>query len=150
MNEYEKKVVNKALKIMEEHHKPGEKLSSPSAAKNWLRLRLKDKKHEIFGCIFLDARKRIQHIEDIFTGTVHSTKIHARTIVEKAIEHNSDSIILYHNHPSGNAKPSQGDIILTRKLEEILKHMDITIVDHLVVSHSDSKSIYSMAKMGLL
>ena len=91
----------------------------------------------IWGSLF------ILYSRPLFQNTIHYIKI----ILKEAIEKTASGIIVCHNHPSGNMKPSQSDIKLTNKLKEACKLVDIPLLDHVIVSFS---SYYSFADEGLL
>jgi len=70
-----------------------------------------------------------------------------RIILKKALEHNAVNIVLCHNHPSGSLKPSRADEALTRKIKEAALLLDMTVVDHIIVSED---GYYSFADEGIL
>ena len=69
----------------------------------------------------------------MFQGTIDSTTVYPREVVKEALRLNAAKVILAHNHPSGNTDPSPQDIELTKKLKEILKIIDVKVLDHIVV-----------------
>ncbi|MFC1623571.1 RadC family protein, partial [Patescibacteria group bacterium] len=78
--------------------------------------------------------------EIISIGTVSASLVHPREVFEGAIKHNTSSIIVAHNHPSGDTEPSQDDIEVTKKLIHAGKILDIKIVDHVIVTSKEFKS----------
>jgi len=88
---------------------------------------------EHFLVIALDTKNKINGIQEISMGTVNSSLVHPREVFKVAILHNATGIILVHNHPSGDATPSKEDIMLTARLTEAGKMMDIPILDHLII-----------------
>ena len=97
--------------------------------KNW------DK--EVFVAFYLDTRNKIISREIVSIGTLNASVVHPREIFRTAIIRNACSIILAHNHPSGNVKPSNEDIEVTRKLKEAGVIIGIQLLDHLIVSRED-------------
>lgn len=130
---------------VEENKKPVITHSSDIA--NYLRAKLQHKKHEVFVAVYLNQSNRIQHHEVISTGGITGTVADPRIILKKALEHDATAIILCHNHPSGNLKPSRQDEALTRKIKEAAMYFDIRITDHIIVSED---GYYSFADEGLL
>ena len=104
-------------------------------------------RQERLGAAFLDSRQRIRRQREIFVGTVNSAMVSTRDIVRNAIEENAVAVVLYHNHPSGNARPSAEDVAFTRKAREALKLVDVELIDHIVVG---SHSFHSMREQGQL
>jgi DNA repair protein RadC len=82
----------------------------------------------------------------MFTGTINHTTVHPREIVKEALQLNAEAIILAHNHPSGGSEPSTQDISLTTTLTNILKIIDVRILDHLVVGDE----VTAFSDLGLL
>lgn len=97
--------------------------------KNW------DK--EVIVAFYLDTRNKIISREIVSIGTLNASVVHPREIFRTAIIRNACSIILAHNHPSGNVKPSNEDIEVTRKLKEAGVIIGIQLLDHLIVSRED-------------
>jgi DNA repair protein RadC len=122
-------------------------LNDTSAACQYVHAELADHPHEVFACLFLDSRNRLIIFEKLFTGTINSAQVHARELVRRSLDHNAAGLILAHNHPSGHAEPSQADCDLTRELSRILAVLDIRVLDHIVVGHTDT---VSMAARGLI
>lgn len=125
----------------------GNALQNPSDTKKYLMAQLRDRPHEIFACLFLDARHRVIAFEEMFRGTIDGASVHPREIVKRALAHNAAALILAHNHPSGVAEPSQSDQRLTQRLRDALRLIDIRIIDHLVVGDGQ---VASFAELGLL
>lgn len=102
--------------------------------------------YEVFGCLFLDNRNRLICIEYLFRGTIDGASVHPREVVKAALQHNAAGIILFHNHPSGVAEPSQADEFITRRLKKALGLIDVRVLDHLIIG----EQTYSFAEAGLL
>jgi DNA repair protein RadC len=97
--------------------------------------------------VFLNKANKINHFEIISKGGMTGTVADPRIILRKALERESTSIVLCHNHPSGNLKPSQADEDLTLKIKEAAKYFDIKVMDHIIVSED---GFYSFADEGIL
>jgi DNA repair protein RadC len=96
---------------------------------------LQHKSHEVFVALFLNQNNKILHTETISEGGIAGTVVDVRLLLRKALEYNTVNIILCHNHPSGNLKPSKEDIELTKKITTAAKLLDININDHIIVSN---------------
>lgn len=77
-----------------------------------------------------------------FTGTIDETPVYPRTVVRIALENNAHSVVLAHNHPSGVAEPSDGDVATTNVLREALSTVDIQILDHVIVADGEAVSLF--------
>ena len=113
----------------------------------FLQTTLKDYSYEVFAVIFLNQANKINHFEIISKGGITGTVADPRIILKKALEENATSIVLCHNHPSGNLKPSRADEELTKKIKEAAAYFDIKIIDHIIVSED---GFYSFADDGIL
>ncbi len=136
-----------AMKVLSARHHRGRTLKSPDDTQAYLRLRLADKRAELFGCLFLDNRHRLLELREMFHGTVDGTSVYPRVVVQQALEVNAAAVILFHNHPSGVAEPSQADERITRRLKNALELIDVRVLDHFIVAAGDS---VSMAARGLV
>ena len=108
---------------------------------------LQDQCREVFAVIFLNQANRINHFEIISQGGITGTVADPRLILKKALELYAVNIILCHNHPSGNLKPSKSDEDLTYKIREAAKFFDIKVVDHIIVSRD---GFFSFADEGMI
>ena len=122
-------------------------LSCTSSVRRFLRLKLAHLPREVFACLFLDSRHRLIRFEILFLGTLDRASVHPREVLRRALELNSAAVILAHNHPSGIAEPSASDLTLTHDLIDLLKRIDVRVLDHLVVGRG---SEVSFAERGLL
>ncbi|MBK8086682.1 MAG: DNA repair protein RadC [Chitinophagaceae bacterium] len=114
---------------------------------HYLQAQLKDKQHEVFAVAFLNRANKINHIEIVSEGGITGTVADPRIILKKALEHNAVNIVLCHNHPSGSLQPSRADEVLTKKIKEAAMLLDMTVVDHIIVSED---GYYSFADEGIL
>ena len=113
----------------------------------YLQSMLQHKKHEVFAVVYLNRANKIIQLEIISEGGLTGTVADPRIILRKALEHSATSIILSHNHPSGNLKPSRQDEDLTSKIKEAAQYLDISVIDHIIVSE---EGYFSFADKGLL
>ena len=121
-------------------------LSSPVQAADFLMHHLRDLKREVFAIIYLDTRHQVIDYEELFLGTINGATVHPREVIRSVLEHNASAVILAHNHPSGVAEPSQSDTLLTKKLQESLDLIDVSLLDHLVIGDGE---YVSMSDRGL-
>jgi DNA repair protein RadC len=122
-------------------------LDAPAKVKDYLRLQLAQRDHEVFGVLFLDAQNHLLGFDEMFRGTLTQTSVYPREVAKRALEINAAAVILAHNHPSGAAEPSRADEFLTQSLKSALQMIDVRVLDHLVVGHAD---VVSFAERGLL
>ena len=95
--------------------------------------RLKGKKREHFLTLLLDTRNRLIRVATVSMGSLDSSIVHPREVFKEAISASAASVIFVHNHPSGDAEPSEDDIELTRRLVEAGKVLGIAVLDHVIV-----------------
>lgn len=105
-----------------------------------VREKLKDKKKEHFLILCLDTRNNLIKIGNISTGTLDSNLVHPREVFKEAIQSLASSIILVHNHPSGNPEPSDADIDITKRILETGKVIGIDVLDHIIIANKKSLS----------
>ena len=148
LNRTEKDAVIKlALSVLADRHRAGRALSSPEQTRDFLRLKLVDRKHEVFGALFLDNRHRVIRVAEMFQGTIDGASVHPRVVAQRALELNAAAVVFFHNHPSGVAEPSHADEAITRRLREALALVDVRVLDHFVVAAGES---VSFAERGLI
>jgi DNA repair protein RadC len=122
-------------------------LTSPGSVRDYLRVALAHRAHEVFVCIWLDAQHKVVGTEEAFRGTLTQTSVYPREIVKRALARNAAAVIFAHNHPSGVAQPSQADELLTRNLKEALALVEVKVLDHFIVAGNQA---ISFAERGLL
>ena len=108
---------------------------------------LRDLMHEEFWVIALNRSNKIVGRKKIGSGGIDSTIADVRIILKYCIDQSSSAMVLCHNHPSGNLQPSESDIRLTKKIKQAAECMDITLLDHLIISES---GYYSFADENML
>ena len=122
-------------------------ITHSGAVARFLQARFADLPQEVFAVIFLNQANRIIHFETVSSGGLTGTVADPRIILKKALDEQAVSIILCHNHPSGNLQPSQADRELTAKIREAARLFDIKLLDHIIVS---TEGYLSFADEGLL
>jgi len=143
----QKALIASVLSFLAKRHQPGETLGSTEQTRQYLCLKLADKKTEVFGCVFLDCRHRILEDCELFHGTIDGAAVYPRVVVQTALTLNAAAVVFYHNHCSGVAEPSAADEMITRRLKEALALVDVRVLDHLIVSADQSMSF---AERGML
>ena len=108
---------------------------------------LLDLNHEEFWIIILNRANYVLRKNKISSGGISGTVADPKLIFKSALDHSGSSIILIHNHPSGNLQPSQADITLTKTLKEAGKFLEIPVLDHIIVSDN---SYFSFADEGMM
>ncbi len=136
-----------ARRALQEKLKQSPALTSPTAVRDYLRLKLATRKEEAFVCIWLDAQHKAIEFDVAFRGTLTQTSVYPREIVKTALRLNAAAVIFAHNHPSGVAEPSHADELLTRDLANALALVEVKVLDHFVVAGSQT---VSFAERGLL
>lgn len=140
-------VLELARRALAQQLRTREAFGSPDAVKHYLQLHLARQPHEVFAVMFLDAQNRLIEMEVMFRGTLTQTSVYPREIVVRALQHESASVVLAHNHPSGTVNPSRADEALTQALKAALALVDVRVLDHVIVAPGQA---LSMAERGLL
>lgn len=113
----------------------------------YLRVELAAEPVEQIRALFLDAGNRLICDEIMATGTVNQCQLHIRELMVRALDLHASNLILVHNHPSGDSKPSQQDVRLTRQVIEVARSLGIAVHDHIVIARDGHSS---MRARGLL
>lgn len=116
-------------------------LDSPLVVRDYLKALLRHEPHEVFGCLFLDAKNRVLAFEALFRGSIDTASVYPRQVIKRALAHNAAALILCHNHPSGIAEPSQADRVLTKRLQKALDLIDVRVLDHFIIGEGDPLSM---------
>lgn len=140
-------VTELARRALAERLQSGSALTSPQSVRDYLRLALAARPHEVFLALFLDAQHRVIRAEELFRGTLTQTSVYPREVVKAALRANAAAAVFAHNHPSGVAQPSQADEMLTRQLREALALVEVRVLDHFIVAGSET---LSFAERGLI
>ena len=134
-------VLEMARRHLAERIRRDSALESPQAVRDYLKARLRHEPHELFACLFLDAKHRALAFEVLFHGTIDGASVYPRQVVKRALAQNAAAVILTHNHPSGVAEPSQADRQLTRRLTDALALIDVRVLDHFIVGDGEPLSM---------
>jgi DNA repair protein RadC len=137
-------------KALNKHNKFDYEITTPKAVFDLLKNELGNKKKEHFKILSLTTRKKLISIDDISIGILDSSIAHPREVFKAAIKNAAASIILVHNHPSGDPTPSNDDIKMTERLIEAGKIMGIEIDDHVIISDGAFTSLRSDPKTSRL
>jgi len=141
-------IITKALEILASRMRiAGEALNSPATVRNFLKLKMAELEHEVFGAIFLNAQHQVVEYNELFRGTLTQTSVYPREVVKRALALNCAAVIFAHNHPSGATEPSQSDRLLTDALKQALSLVDVRVLDHFIVAGTNT---LSFAERGLL
>jgi DNA repair protein RadC len=123
------------------------KLISSKDAADYFRIELGDKVHEEFWVLLLNRSNQVIYKGKISSGGVAGTVVDSKMIFKLATDKLASAVILCHNHPSGNCIPSEADIRLTRKLKEAGNVLDITVLDHIIVTANEYYSFADQNQM---
>ena len=134
-------------RIGEASARSGKPLSTPTEVAKAAMARIGNKGVEEFWAAFLDSKNRVIAWEQISKGTVNATPVFPREIMATALRMEAASIILAHNHPGGDPTPSAEDILLTTKVVETARGLDIQVLDHIIVTDN---TFYSFSDQGRL
>lgn len=102
---------------------------------------------ENFTVAYLDSKNKILGINLVSIGTINSSLVHPREVFKGAILASANTIMLFHNHPSGDVKPSQEDIMITKRLKEVGEIIGIKVLDHIIISDSSENYVSLREKM---
>ncbi len=117
------------------------KIKSPKDVYNLVGLEMKNKKVEEVKVILLDSKSYVKSVITVSKGSTNKSAVSAKEILSEPIKQLATSIILVHNHPSGDTLPSRQDILLTRKIIDYTNIFDITLLDHIIIGGEGYTSI---------
>ena len=143
----EETLIAQALAVLARRIRATDHLASPTAVRDYLRLLLAGREHEVFVVVLLDAQNRVLSFQELFRGTLTQTSVYPREVVKVALAANAGAAIFAHNHPSGCSEPSRADELLTQTLKSALALVDVKVLDHFVVAGAEA---ISFAERGLL
>ena len=143
----DEQIIQRALNLLSARLHRGDVLASPGAVRDYLRLHLGGREHEVFVVILLDSQHRVLDILDLFRGTLTQTSVYPREVVKVALAANAGGVIFAHNHPSGFTEPSRADQTLTSALKSALALVDVRTLDHFVIAGNKA---LSFSECGLL
>lgn len=146
--ECDDKIVRHAIHLLEQRlFCVGPKLNQPEDVTAYLQLKLIAEPSEVFAVIFCNSQDQVLAYEPLFRGSITKTTVHPRVVVQRALSLNAASVVLSHQHPSGNVEPSAEDRLLTSQLVTALSLIDVRVLDHIIVGNG---APYSFARAGLL
>ena len=122
-------------------------ITSVDEVMDYLRHYLKNKKQEVFSVIYLNGHNEIIDLEELFRGSLTSSVVYPREVIQKILKMEAAAVIFVHNHPSGNPNPSEEDINITKKLIEAAKTIDVQVHDHIIIAGNE---YYSFADNNLI
>jgi DNA repair protein RadC len=126
---------------------PRDEILTPPSAYAYLAPRLRDAREERFVALLLDTRSRVFREVTISVGSLNASVVHPREVFRAAMAHGAAALLLAHNHPSGDPRPSREDRDLTRTLVESGRLLDIPVYDHVVVA---AEGYFSFREAGLI
>ena len=124
-------------------------LNNPEKIFNYMKYLFKDKKQELFYCLYFNNKQQLIGKELLFIGTVNKSITHPREIFKYAYLYSASSIVCLHNHPSGDTLPSKEDIMFTNAIVEIGLIQKIPIIDHIIVSNKNYYSFQDNGKINI-
>jgi DNA repair protein RadC len=128
--------IKAAIELGRRHQKPtmaGASFCASQEVADFYQPRLRDARKEEFRCILLDTKNRLIREETVSTGSLTASLVHPRETFKSAVRESAAAVIFVHNHPSGDIKPSQEDILLTRRLVQAGDLLGIRVLDHVIV-----------------
>lgn len=126
---------------------PGKLLNNVVQVFTFYHEKLRDQKREHFFVVLLDAKHRFIREELVSVGSLNFSIVHPREVFKPAIRESAESLIIVHNHPSGDATPSREDIQVTKRLVEVGKTVGIEVLDHIVIGNGSYLSFQEQRLM---
>ncbi len=136
-----------ATRCLQENLEECNTFENPQDVHAYLAHKLRCYPYEVFSCLFLDNAHRFIFFKELFHGSINEAAVYPRELIRQVYQHNAAAVILAHNHPSGNAKPSDADKRLTQEIKIILTAIDVRLLDHIIIG---SGRMTSFAAQGLL
>lgn len=141
-----KAAIELGSRLAREQANLGGAISSPQAAAELIQLEMQGLRQEQLRVILLDTRNKMLSIETVYVGSLNQSLVRVGELFRAAIQKSAASVILAHNHPSGDPTPSPEDIVLTKSVVQAGKLLDIEVLDHLVIGYG---KFVSMKEKGL-
>lgn len=136
-----KAAMSLSLRLSKQAYLPGSRIDHPSHAYQLIRELVRNETREIFLVILQDIKNSLICVETVSIGTLSNSLVHPREVFYPAIRHKAASLILAHNHPSGDPTPSPQDYRVTETLIEAGKLIGIHVNDHLIVGYNSFVSL---------
>lgn len=143
----EDQVMEIAREIAHKRAPVGECMTRPAIVQEFLRDATRGLDKEVFGILYLTSQHQLIASEVLFTGTINAAPVYPREVVKGVILNKAAAVILYHNHPSGKADPSEADKRVTQRIKTALDTIDVNLLDHFVVGE---REVVSFAERGLI
>ena len=121
--------------------------SNPQTVADYLRLNLGHERVEVSYALLLNRQNQLIAMRELSRGTVAENTVYIREIVKLALDEYADSLIIAHNHPGGSARPSETDIGFTKRLAQALDLVDVSLLDHFIVT---AKEVCSLRETGYM
>ena len=142
MNKQKTRIIELAIKCIEAEYKTaGDAFCSSETATTYFKLQLHSEEREVLAVLFLDSKNKMIKFEKLFYGSINHSFVSVREIIKEALKQNAAAIILGHNHPSGDCKPSKADLAATKEIQKATKIMDIKLLDHVIVTKTECYSM---------
>ena len=142
----EHQVLEKAAEILACKYVRQDAFCSSEATKDFLRFKLGNYEREVFAVMLLDSQHKMIEYRELFLGTIDAASVYPREVVKAVLLENAAAVIFAHNHPSGTCEPSTADKAITKRLQQALALIDVTVLDHIVIGDGTM----SFAEHGLL
>ena len=120
---------------------PSPEISNPRAVYDLVQPLVRDKIQEHFYVLYLNGRNRLLSLELVSVGTLNASIVHPRDVFRPAIMQGANSVLVVHNHPSGETDPSEEDLAITRRLGEAGELLGIQLLDHVIVANGSFTSL---------
>jgi DNA repair protein RadC len=142
-----KAILEVAQRYLEEDLSRTETMNNSRTVEQYLTGKLRHRPQEIFAVLFLDNQNQLIAYEEMSQGSINHANVYPREIVRRALQHNSNALILAHNHPSGINTASEADKRLTQALQKALSFIEVTVLDHFIIGEG---AVLSFSRQGLL
>lgn len=136
--------LNRRLASIKDDRQP---VSDPELLARSLLTRYAHHVQERLGAVYLDSKNRVLREREIYIGTLNSATVSTRDVLRFALDDHAASLIVFHNHPSGDPAPSAEDLLFTRKLVEAGKALSVDVLDHLILG---ANRFVSLKQRGLM
>ncbi len=122
-------------------------VNASSEIADYYRQKMRGQRREYFKCALLDVKNKIIKDVDVSTGTLTASLVHPRETFMTAVRESAAAVIFIHNHPSGDTRPSQEDVLLTRRLVQAGEVLGIRVLDHIIIGDGDHFSFRDSGMM---
>lgn len=142
-----KAIIELACKLYQQPLCVGDKFTSDSQIVNHYGPLLRGVKREQFIVLFLDVKNRVIRHEVMFKGSIGTCPVMVREILTIALKESAKSIVLVHNHPTGNCEPSEEDLMLTRRVRDACDLVEVNLLDHIILGDQDHTSLRAIGRI---